>query len=357
MKGIRYAAAALLLAVLLTTLCGCGEKVGEAGVGISGTVAEHGEYIYYINGIGIVPEEEFRYEVISGSLCRMKKDGTDREVVVPMCVAAFQLIGEQIYIVSPIGDGEYEIGLCSADGKSYTKLDTMTSGVFQYWDGYLYYTRSEGLVRADSRCGSKRVLQEDSITSTEFEGDMLFYTTANGLFKMDRNTLEITQMYAKGEAHIMGCAAGRVFAVTSDDNALRAFDMQTNAAEVMVFSQYDEYIISQDGKTAYCAGGSETGSIRACNMETGYSDTLTDDFASNLLLNGEYIYYTNKSDNNFLYRVKLGGGTELVSATVPLSGSLTAIGEWLYYVSPNEKNAIYRIHTETLERECISYND
>lgn len=92
-------------------------------------------------------------------------------------------------------------------------------------------------------------------------------------------------------------------------------------------------------------------------METGYSDTLTDDFASNLLLTGEYIYYTNKSDNNFLYRVKLGGGTELVSATVPLSGSLTAIGEWLYYVSPNEKNAIYRIHTETLERECISYND
>ena len=354
MKRNRLFTAVLIL--MLAVLSGCAEPAAVSPESRPVSVAEYGDQIYYLNGVGVVPGDDLRYDVLTGSLCRMNRDGSNRTVVVPMCVASFQFAGDSVYIIAALESGDYEIGLFSLQSGTYEKLDTMVAGVFQCVGSHLYYTREEGLVRTDLRGRGKRVLTGEAVTSTTLQDNLLFYTSENGLFRIDLNTLRETCLYGNAQAYIIGHTAGRVFAVTSDDNALRAFDPQTGTAEVMIFSAYDEYLISEDGKTAYCAGDSETGSIRLCDMETGLFTVLTDDFASNLLLNGPYLYYTNKSDNNFLYRVRLdGGGTELVSATVPLSGSVCILGEWLYYISPNEGNRAYRIHTQTRQRECLSY--
>ena len=77
------------------------EIIGEIGYTLTS-----GDYIYYINGGGYPSMIADNYDVASGALCRMKKDGSFRQIIVPMCSRAYQIAGERIYTVSVLKDSE-----------------------------------------------------------------------------------------------------------------------------------------------------------------------------------------------------------------------------------------------------------
>lgn len=361
-RAARVTAVVLLALLSALMFCGC-ETKGALTEGTVTAVTKADGYIYYINGIGSTPGADYQYSVKQGALCRMNPDGTNRQIIVPMCVAAYQIAGDEIYLVSLSSDNEYIIGVTALDGTGYTVIDKMVIGTFQYLYGYLYYQTQEGLVRTDSRGGGKRLLDERTPTSTAFWGDSLYCTFADedtGKASLERIALDGSQKQTvkETECFIMGRGENGIYYLSREDSVLYLLNCQSGKSTKMVFTSYAEYAINDKAGLAYCASGQENGRLVEHNMLTGDKRVLNEYYCTDLVLTDEYVYFINGSDNSFLYRTRISDKkTELVTATVPLSGRVYVIDGYIYYTSPNERSRIYRINEETLERVCIHYGE
>lgn len=350
------------IATLLCTL-GCTPAPSAQVEGTINAVVEMGGYIYYVNGMGSAPGAEYEYAVTMGALCRMRPDGSNREVLLPMCIATFQIAGDEIYVVTLNSANEYVIGTCNLDGSNYQAHDQMIVGTFQYLYGNLYYQTEEGLVRTNSRCTQKKVLDTRTPASTAFLGGYLYCTyadentTSASLERINLETAE-SEVLVNSECFLMGRGELGVYYLMRSDSILYFMNGETKRTEKMVFTPYAEYVINDLTGMAYCAGDETSGKLVAHNMHTGDKRTLNSYYCTNLVLTDQYVYFINGSDNNFLYRTALADGkTELVTASVPLSGRIYAVNGYIYYTSPNERSRIYRIDEQTLERVCIHYGE
>jgi len=357
-RKLRPVIALALLAALLFS-AGCKEQqTHEFVMGYGGLATQVNGYIYFINGAASVASVADKYSVTYGALARMLPDGSMRQIVVPMLVAAYQIVGDEIYLVTANEAGEMEIGVCSLEGTNYRYITKMDKGVFQYVNGYLFFQKNGVLVRTDKRGRGKKTITKDSITSINFDSKHIFYTYVNadgtaGLKKTDHSGKN-AQTILDTEAFIMRINNNTLYAVLREDNRLRAIDIETNNVSVAVFTAYDEYIFDFDKNIAYGAGSAVEPGIVATDMSTGDRVELTTDYAANITLGKDWLYYTNQSDNGFIYRVSLDGSKrELFSAAIPLNEPFTIIDNWLYYTSPYERSLVYRVNTETGQRECI----
>ncbi len=358
-RFLRTFAAAAALTMLLAA-SGC-TREGALVEGSARAVTAIGEYIYYINGIGSTPGKGAEFSVRQGALCRMRSDGTNREVIVPACVAGYQLAGNDIFLVWLSSDNTYSVGVCGLDGSELKRIDTMEKGAFQYYYGYLYYQAADGFVRTDSRGGSRRVVDERAPGEAVYARGRLWCTFADAgsgkaSFESMKPDGSDKKVIADYECAVMGRGEDGIYYLSSADSVLYRLDCRSGKSEKMIFTQYDYYLADDKTRLAYCAGGEASPGLTEHNMANGEKRRLNDYYCKDPVKTEEYIYFINASDNSFLYRSRISdGATELVSATVPVEGRTYVLDGYIYYISAAEKSRIYRIDEKTLERVCVQY--
>ncbi len=96
----------------------------------------------------------------------------------------------------------------------------------------------------------------------------------------------------------------------------------------------------------------EGGSLYQADLQEGDSSILSTDSVWYINVSGDWIYYSNRDDNNRIYRVGTDG-----SGRVPITRSralFTSLKDgWLYYLD-EEENSIYKVTTEGAERTLIT---
>lgn len=96
------------------------------------------------------------------------------------------------------------------------------------------------------------------------------------------------------------------------------------------------YFRSNEGGSLY--KGNLSGSVNGARI-------ISTDAAWFINVSGDYIYYSNRDDNNRLYRIRTDGSDRL-----PLTNGgawfATLIGDWIYYISENDQYHIYKISTD-----------
>ena len=347
----------LLLSVVL--LCGCNEQYDALGT--SDAVSVVGDYIYYINGVGSTPAENYDYKMQLGALCRMRKDGTDRQIILPMCIATYQIANDSIYAVILNSKNEYVIISSDLEGNNCKAISKMISGLFQYLNGYLYFQSAEGIVRTDVNGNNRTVIDPRTPTSTSLHGDYIYCTFADaetGMASLERIALDgsETVVIKESECYMMGSGKDGVYYLSREDSIFYQID-ESGKSRKKIFTLYAEYSIDDRNGVAYGAKSTDDGNgLFRIDMNTGDTKKINEFACTDLVLTDKYIYFSNASDNGFLYRTSLTDNTtEIVTATVPISGRTYVIDGYVYYISPNERSRIYRIDETTLERVSLQY--
>lgn len=350
MKTLPWVLALILLAGFL--LGGCSPR-NEQAVSNSGILASYEGKVYYVNGVGVLGAITNRFGVTLGALCRMNEDGTNREVILPVCVASFALTSQGIYVVSSDANQNLELGSCNFNGTGYRRITDITQGVFLLEPPYAYFSRNESIVRR--KLGTPF---EDTVikayTGVAKAGSRLFYTTESALYVVDAGGSN-NQLIAEGSFSLIRGEEQGAFYVNQDDGHLYWIAADTLKKEVAVYTSYAAYTPSHSGDWCLGAGDEQTLGVYSTVISTGEKTKLTDDYARNLAREGDWVYYANLSDKGFLYRVNVRTlEKQLFSATVPLNEPLFILEGWLYYVSTGEASRPYRINTATGERQCLN---
>lgn len=346
----------VLGAVLLLGLSSCASRddiVGEIGYTLI-----RGDYIYYINGGGYPSMIADNYDVASGALCRMKKDGSFRQIIVPMCIGAYQIAGERIYTVSVLKDNEgYEVGVCNLDGSEYKRITTISSGSIQYAGGYLFVMDGDTMYRMSPEGHDKEVICRLEITSAAFDSQYIYYTYVGsvemGLYRMDFNGENVSRLVDE-ESLIVKTDGEDIYYQHAGGEKLSKYNKTTGKSTGMVFTPYEEFAFDFENMIAYGAGDEDNPGIVATDMNTGEKKELCSDYAERLSYYNGRVYYINNDDNGFIYELNPENGDKrLISAAVPLDNGYGVADGYIYYISPNENSKPFRVNIETLERQEI----
>ncbi len=357
----RIAVAVVLLLSICLTVCGCNDNQEKDYLGTSDAVCVVGDYIYYINGVGSTPGENYDYKMQMGALCRMRKDGTDRQIILPMCIATYQIANNSIYAVMLNSKNEYMIITSDIEGNNCKTVGKMVSGIFQYLNGYLYFQTEQGIVRTDTNGNDLKVIDPRTPTSTSLWGNYIYCTFADsqtGIASLEKISLDGSEVKVikQTECYMMGSGENGVYYLSREDSVLYHLDGNDKNRK-KVFTLYAEYSIDDKNQIVYGAKSTDDGNgLYMHDISTGNYKKINDFACENLVLTDKYIYFSNASDNGFLYRTSLTDfTTELVTASVPIAGRTYVIDGYVYYISPNERSRIYRIDETTLERVLLQY--
>ncbi|MDR3587384.1 MAG: DUF5050 domain-containing protein, partial [Desulfosporosinus sp.] len=87
---------------------------------------------------------------------------------------------------------------------------------------------------------------------------------------------------------------------------------------------------------------------------TGKTEISNND-ARFLMLSGDWLYYSNQSDNGKIYRIKTDGSGKM-KLNDDTSFHLNTDGNWIYYLNHSDNNKLYRVRMDGTDREKLSDN-
>lgn len=153
------------------------------------------DYIYYI-------KQTKYYTDLHGPIIKIKKDGSEREVLVQDDCSGFIVIGNWIYFIDNETRNLFKVSL---DGKHLTKIVDERCISFQYEDGWLYYNAKNTennlctLYKLDIRNGSEpiKIASDFPWRFTLYKG-RIFYVYwedyISWLYRMNDDGTEVTML-------------------------------------------------------------------------------------------------------------------------------------------------------------------
>ena len=79
---------------------------------------------------------------------------------------------------------------------------------------------------------------------------------------------------------------------------------------------------------------------------------LNDDISFHLNVSGDWVYYSNDSDNGNLYKIRTDG-SERTKLNESNSVAINIVDDWIYFVS-NDDNCFYRIRADGLGQQLVA---
>lgn len=367
MKKIRLVAAFLALILL----CGCAEKeknidkpldnaqVGEV-ISDGGLACRVGDWIYYINGDNFTRMEGERFHEFAGALCRMKIDGSEKDVVVDRDVSVFNVDGEYIYlcIYHQLNSHIARVKIDGSDFRVFKKIDDIYSGgCYGYAEGYIYYTKNYFLYRVDKNGENQKQLTNFKIYNLRVGKDYTYFTreedgNIGNAYKIKNGSDEYMQI-TNSPAYILKTGEQTYYYMLSNNKVYRYLQNE-DKSEAVVHGGFTEYVFFEEGYGVSTDDEDEIG-IYFIPAGGGQKITLSENCGKCMAYYDGYIYYINTSKLNYLYRCSVDGkADELLSEEFIYDfDSLDIVDEYLYFLSDSDYDRIYRLNTLTKEIECI----
>ncbi len=330
-----------------------------------GVASRQGEWVYYINGDNFTRGEGERFHEFAGALCRMKTDGTQKDIVVDRDVSLFNIDGDKIYLC--VYEGTSCVASVNIDGSDYKVLKTVDDiyygGSYAYQDGKIYYTRDFRLYSLDCAGEKETKITDFKIYNLRAGGGRVFFTreedeNIGNLYELsDDGFHEITST----PAYLLCAEKDKAFYYMLGNGTV--YEYFSGSAEPVVYGGYTEYAFTDD--TYYVSASytdendNEISGIYAIPSGGGQKKQISENYGSCMAVCGDHLYYINKTKLNYLYRCALDGSCDecVCEEFILDNDTLDVLDKYIYFFSDGDYDRIYRIDTDTLETECVELED
>lgn len=369
----------VLCGILMLSLTSCGSnytglKTPLAGaqpeeitVSDSGIAARQGEWIYYINGDNFTREENGRFHIYAGALCRMKEDGSEKQVVVDRDVSVFNIRGEEIYLCV-YDDGSY-IAKVRIDGSNYKVLkkidDIYYGGCYAFSESGIYYTKDFRLYRMDFDGKQNKKLTDFKIYNLRVDGDKVLFTreeneSIGSIFYLENDeSVKLT----KESAYVLNISGNETFYYLLSNGTVYKYSFDENEHKAVIYGGYTEYAFdTESGIYVFSATENSEGDpagIYVIPCDGGEKTQVSENSGRCMTVYDGYIYYINTSKLNYLYRCSLDGSVDecLSEEFVFDYDTLDRVDGYIYFFSDSDYDRVYRVNTQTKKVECVEYEE
>ncbi len=272
-----------------------------------GLVASQGDWIYYSN---------MNYDYY---LYKMRKDGSQKQIVTKGCVIAINVVGEWIYYTdeNQSNRGIFKIKL---DGTEKTKLISGRYSWVYVAGDKIYYSPSNhsGKIYCMNTDGSSnRVVCSENCSYANVVGEWIYYINADtyDVYKIRTDGSERTRVHNSFKAHSLVYENGQLFANYNKDfqginingtglwhdyneDKQRSFLNANNGWIYMVEHDFT----SNSPKSAFYRVSADY-EVKQKIADINFKNT------ANYYINvvDEWIFFKNEDDNGYMYRIKADG--------------------------------------------------
>jgi Domain of unknown function (DUF5050) len=95
------------------------------------------------------------------------------------------------------------------------------------------------------------------------------------------------------------------------------------------------------------------GSLHTTSQDLKSSTKLSDDYAYNLILSGDDLYYINKNNNNVITKYNLKNNTK-TALTQDFTGKFIIVGDWILYQNVSDSSRIYGVKSDGTSKTKLS---
>ena len=367
MKKIRF----IVFVLALVLLCGCAGKEknidaplkdAQAGEVISdgGFAARVGEWIYYINGDNFTRMENERFHEFAGALCRMKQDGSRKDIVVDRDVSVFNIDGEYIYLCfyEDLTSKIARVKLDGSDFKVFKKIDDIyLGGCYGYAQGYIYYTKNYYLYRLDKDGKNQTQLTNFKVYNLRVGENYTYFTreedgNIGNAYKIKNGENEYLQI-TNSPAYVLKTGDKAYYYMLSN-NKVYQYSPSEDKSTPIIHGGFTEYVFFDYGYGVSTDNEDEIG-IYYIPVGGGQRIQLSENCGKCMAYYDGYIYYINTSKLNHLYRCAVDGSKdELISEEFIYDfDTLDIVDNYLYFLSDSDYDRIYRLNTSNLAIECV----
>ena len=367
MKKIRFIAVILVFVLL----CGCTKKEKnidkplenvQYGTVISdgGFASRVGEWIYYINGDNFTRMENERFHEYAGALCRMKADGSEKDVVVDRDVSVFNIDGEYIYmcIYSDLNSHIARVKLDGSDFRVFKKIDDIYSGgCYGYAQGYIYFTKNYYLYRVDKDGQNQTQITNFKIYNLRTGENYTYFTreedeNIGNAYKIKNGEDEYSQI-TNSPAYILKTGEKTYFYMLSN-NKVYEYLPSEDKSNAIIHGGFTEYVFFENGYGVSTDNEEDIG-IYFIPSGGGQRLQLSENCGKCMAYYDGYIYYINTSKLNHLYRCSVDGSVDeiLSEEFIYDFDTLDVVDNYLYFLSDSDYDRIYRLNMQTKQMECI----
>ncbi len=259
----------------------------------------------------------------------------------------------------------------SPDAIGNSSGNILNGGLFCEYENKIYFSnyKDEGsLYSMDSNCSNFKKISSDAVSHINVAGKYIVYSRRNNTKKgnsgnfLNFNSIGIYRVNKNGK---------NISHLSTNPNGVSVL-----AGNYVYFQNYDEatglqfYKVNIDGSgetrlsteetipnaifnnILYYVGTNSEHNIHTLDLNTDTSDILVEGNYSNLIINNDYLYYTDLSQKYSIGRMALDGSNpeNLVSKRC-FTYNLSLDGRYLYYQVDDQKNSdkngLYRLDLET----------
>ncbi len=348
-----------------------GAQPEETTVSDSGIAARQGMWIYYINGDNFTREENGRFHEFAGALCRMKTDGSEKDIVVNKDVSVFNIYGERIFLCI-YEDNSSKICSVNIDGSNFKELKTIDDiyygGCYCYTNGFFYYTKDFRLYRMDFEGKNEKKITDFKVYNLRADGDNVFFTreendSIGSLFRLKNGENDFSQI-TKDAGYVLYIQDDSMFYYLLASGSVYKYNFETSRSEAVIYGSYTDYVFAEkEGIYGISVASKDedenVGGIFVVPKGGGQKIKVSDNSGSCMAYYNGYIYYINNSKLNYLYRCSVDGSTdELVMEEFIFDyDTLDIVDNYLYLFSDSDYDRVYRVNLDDLKTECIEIED
>jgi putative cell wall-binding protein len=286
-------------------LCLYGNTNGNLNNG--GIAAIQNGIIYYVNG----SQDNKLYKIITIGTGRTKLSD-DR----PWNI---NVVGNWVYYTN--FDDNNKIYKIRTDGTCRTKLNDDSSWDLRVVDNWIYYTKSSDPSDPDNKS--------------------IYRIGIDGTFRTKLNS---------HESMFLNAADGWIYYLNLDDSR-KIYKLKADGTSDVKVSDKAAYYMVVSGGNIYFNTFDEDNKIYKMNTNGTGLTKLSDDKAIciNKDEHGDYLYYTNNSDNYSMYKI-MSDGTGRVQSYNGSSSLMNILhdlsGDWIYFSHDMEGLMLYKIRTD-----------
>lgn len=274
----------------------------------SGIVTAQGNWIYYSN----MNNNYYLY--------KMRKDGTEKQIVTRDHVCNINVVGEWIYYTNESDSSSlYKIRL---DGSKRTKLNSESSYGIHVVGEWVYYVRAGTdlhLYKIKTDGSEKTLLSSDACAHVNVEGDWIYYQNYSDslIYKIRTDGSDKTLVHSELQGNDLNVADGVLYStgmysiekINTDSSGRQSYD--NSKKQISFINVSDGWIYFLEHDFSYGIDHIKTAFCKMRIDGTGKSEILQLQYLGkpNFYLNvvDDWIYFPKEDDNCYLYRVRTDG--------------------------------------------------
>lgn len=353
---------AVIAVLTMFIMTGCSANVVQKDSleqGKAGRAVEHNGYIYYINGAPSMYMPEDFHNVKLGALCRMKIDGSEKQVIVPMITTVFNVAEDKLYFVAMDSGTTFVMASSNLDGSEYKELGEIGSGVYQYTKGGLYYSKNGKLEYSDLSGKHKKTIIDEQFKQYLMDDKYIYYTVLNGsdpnIYYTDSKGKKHTLIY-DGAANLLEAKDGWVYFSELSNSKVFAVNAETKQIKTIIYTAYETQLLDLDNDLAFGALPLVTSGINMTKISSGETKKISDKYTKSMTMGKDCIYFVNEDDNRYIYKAPFdGSGDVKICEKKVYNEQMILLGDYLYFLEKDTQN-LYRINVINNQLEDIMIN-